>query len=130
MRRKRVGFKETTAPPSSKIPLLAAPWQQPTVQHRCHGDLGGRRVWRAQAGLPHCQLGAACGQRITPTCSLDPQRRIRAPPPVFDNLTSWRRHMISCDASAEQHGETALGKVYVGDLPGRSVGFRSVDYKK
>ena len=48
----------------------------------------------------------------------------------FDNLASWRRHMISCDASAEQHGETALGKVYVGDLPGRSVGFRSVDYKK
>ena len=34
------------------------------------------------------------------------------------------------NVSAEQHGETALGRVYMGGLPGRSVGFRSVDYKK
>ena len=51
-----------------------------------------------------------------------PQRRVRAQPPVFDNLASWRRHMISCDASAEQHGETTLDRVYMGGLPGRSVG--------
>ena len=63
----------------------------------------------------------------TPSDSSGPRRRFS---------TSWDLgprpgHSISCDVSAEQqHGETALGRVYMGGLPGRSVGFRSVDYKK
>ena len=74
-------------------------WQQPTAQQkmqwRHRWAAIGRRVWRTQPHLLQCQLGAYCGQRIAPTCSRNSQQHVRALPPDFDNLGSWRRHAIS-----------------------------------